>query len=166
MHCRVSPKIQCPSSSPSSHFISHTFICGSGSQAACLEVPLRCSWSQLDAVVFVPSAQPALCSLFSQARLGSSCQVPWGGERPLKRRARSASLECWWLAESPTSPACCVLSDSCLQTPAPAVEGRQSCPENSKRGVRPSFFPVGKGYWGAASRLDTSGSIRANILQK
>lgn len=125
LHCCVLLKIQYPPPSPNSHFILHTCICRSGSRAACLEVPLQCSWSQLDAVVSVPSDRPVLCSLCSQARPRSSCQAPRGGERPLKRRAQSASLKCWGLAESPAFPAWCMrVIPACRPQPWQLKAGR------------------------------------------
>lgn len=137
---------------------------GLGAGVFALECHLSVPWSWLGAVISVPRAPPALCSLCSRAQPSSSCQAPRGGERPLKRRAWSASLKCWLLAESPVSPAWCVRVTPTLRLqPQQSKAGRVAL---KTQGVQPSFFPAGEGFWGAVSRIDPFGRIRANILQK
>lgn len=68
----VLPKIQCPPPSPNSRFISDTFISGSGSQAAYLEVPLQCS------LLSVQCPTGSLFPVFpSQAQLLLPSPVGW-----------------------------------------------------------------------------------------
>lgn len=166
LHCRVLLETWCAPPSPSSHVISDTFIWGSGSWGDRLGVPLECSL-----------VLAGRCHLCAQSPTGALFPVfpspaqlllpsPTGWRETIEKKSLVSISEVPVAGREPGVPSLVRASDSYPQTPAPAAQGRQSCPKNSRRGVQPSFFPAGEGFWGAVSRVDPFGRIRANILQK
>lgn len=86
---------------------------------------------------------------------------PEGGERPVKRTARSASLTCCWLAAGPASPAWRV----CV---APGYRPLPGSPRSTRKLKRrcPTLVLPSRCRGFPVCGVGPSGSGRASILQK
>lgn len=124
LHCRVLLETQCAPPSPSSHFISDTFIWGSGSWGAHLGVPLECSL--VLAGRCRPCAQRPTGTLFpvfpSPAQL--LLPGPMGWRETIEKKSLVSISEVPVAGGEPNIPSLVRVSDSCLQTPAQSKAGR------------------------------------------